>query len=326
MAPCGAGDPFDCGRRARKSRWKSRAGAESTRLVVLVPKITVLRAWDTQGLFARSRGSVACSALTLTNAALAKPTATVALANPAIVIAASVVSQSTAAVALAATAVALSPPPGHHHRHRHRPRRHGLRHPLPGRRRVAAFAFAFAFAATAQPAQSASAALAALATVEGRGASLIRSRLKASSRRFDRCAERLVVYLRFWLKAPHKRQFLSRDCRHAPRGGPRSAFFSLYQLFPVHILGARLRTGTRGLRPRLLKRARRQHGARSVLRCQSAPRAPPHHMLFKGADGVPYEVRGEVGSVFNILSSPRLSINSLFVQVPPRFPVCVPAE
>ena len=47
---------------------------------------------------------------------------------------------------------------------------------------------------------------------------------------------------------------------------------------------------------------------------------------FKGADGVPYEVRGEVGSVFNILSSPRLSINSLFVQVPPRFPVCVPAE
>ena len=49
-------------------------------------------------------------------------------------------------------------------------------------------------------------------------------------------------------------------------------------------------------------------------------------MLFKGADGVPYEVRGEVGSVFNILSSPRLSINSLFVQVPPRFPVYVPAE
>ena len=34
---------------------ESRAGAESTRLVVLVPKITVLRAWDTQGLFARSR-------------------------------------------------------------------------------------------------------------------------------------------------------------------------------------------------------------------------------------------------------------------------------
>jgi hypothetical protein len=42
---------------------------------------------------------------------------------------------------------------------------------------VATFAFAFAFAAAAQPAQSASAALAALATVEGRGASQIRSRL-----------------------------------------------------------------------------------------------------------------------------------------------------
>ena len=119
MAPCGAGDPFDCGRRARKSRWKSRAGAESTRLVVLVPKITVLRAWDTQGLFARLAAACsACSALALTNAALAKPTATVALANPGIVIAASVVSQFAAAVALAATAVALSPPPGHHHRHR----------------------------------------------------------------------------------------------------------------------------------------------------------------------------------------------------------------
>ena len=42
---------------------------------------------------------------------------------------------------------------------------------------VATFAFAFAFAAAAQPAQYASAALAALATVEGRGASQIRSRL-----------------------------------------------------------------------------------------------------------------------------------------------------
>jgi hypothetical protein len=56
---------------------------------------------------------------------------------------------------------------------------------------------------------------------------------------------------------------------------------------------------------------------------RAAARVPPHHMLFKGADGVPYEVRGEVGSVFNILSSPRLSINSLFVQVPARFPVCL---
>ena len=38
-------------------------------------------------------------------------------------------------------------------------------------------------------------------------------------------------------------------------------------------------------------------------------------MLFKGADGAPYEVRGEAGSVFNILSSPRVSMNSLFVAV-----------
>ena len=80
MAPCGAGDPFDCGRRARKSRWKSRAGAESTRLVVLVPKITVLQAWDTLRDCSLAAASVACSALALTNAALAKPTATVALA------------------------------------------------------------------------------------------------------------------------------------------------------------------------------------------------------------------------------------------------------
>ena len=81
MAPCGAGDPFDCGRRARKSRWKSRAGAESTRLVVLVPKITVLQAWDTLRDCSLAAASVACSALALTNAALAKPTATVALAD-----------------------------------------------------------------------------------------------------------------------------------------------------------------------------------------------------------------------------------------------------
>ena len=49
-------------------------------------------------------------------------------------------------------------------------------------------------------------------------------------------------------------------------------------------------------------------------------------MLFKGADGAPYEVRGEAGSVFNILSSPRLSVNSQFVAVPPQFPVCPPAN
>ena len=89
---------------------------------------------------------------------------------------------------------------------------------------VAAFAFAFAVAATAQPAQSASAALASLATVEGRGASLIRSRLIETVRSV--CGTSWFS-LRFWLKAPHKRQIFSRGCRPAPRGGPRSAFFTI---------------------------------------------------------------------------------------------------
>ena len=44
-------------------------------------------------------------------------------------------------------------------------------------------------------------------------------------------------------------------------------------------------------------------------------------MIFKGADGFPYEVRGDAGSVFNLVSSPRLSINALFMSVPPQFPV-----
>ena len=134
MAPCGAGDPFDCGRRARKSRWKA-APAQNRRGSSCWSRKSRCCGLGTLRDCSLAAASVACSALALTNAALAKPTATVALANPAIVIAASVVSQSAAAVALAATAVALSPPPGHHHRHRHRPRRHGLRHPLPGRRR-----------------------------------------------------------------------------------------------------------------------------------------------------------------------------------------------
>ena len=55
MAPCGAGDPFDCGRRARKSRWKAAPAQNRRGSSCWVPKITVLRAWDTQGLFARSR-------------------------------------------------------------------------------------------------------------------------------------------------------------------------------------------------------------------------------------------------------------------------------
>ena len=240
--------------------------------------------------------SVACSALALTNAALAKPTATVALANPAIVIAASVVSQSTAAVALAATAVALSPPPGHHHRHRHRPRRHGLRHPLPGRRRVAAFAFAFAFAATAQPAQSASAALAALATVEGRGASLIRDR--ASSRRFDRCAERQSSWfsLRFWLKAPHKRQIFSRGCRPAPRGGlrgPRSAFFTRPAVSGAHF-GSTTANGNAGPPPPAAKAsaAPARRAKRAALPECPQGAASPHALQGRGRRAVRGAWRG----------------------------------
>ena len=67
---------------------------------------------------------------------------------------------------------------------------------------------------------------------------------------------------------------------------------------------------------KLAKTAR--HRARTVFgREGSRTRAL---MLFKGADGAPYEVRGEAGFVFNILSSPRLSINSLFDAVPPQFP------
>ena len=134
MAPCGAGDPFDCGRRARKSRWKA-APAQNRRGSSCWFRKSRCCGLGTLRDCSLAAASVACSALALTNAALAKPTATVALANLATVIAATVVSQSAAAVALAATAVALSPPPGHHHRHRHRPRRHGLRPPLPGRRR-----------------------------------------------------------------------------------------------------------------------------------------------------------------------------------------------
>ena len=36
-----------------------------------------------------------------------------------------------------------------------------------------------------------------------------------------------------------------------------------------------------------------------------------------GADGIKYEVLGEVNSSFNLLSSPRLSLNAQFIAVPP---------
>ena len=231
MAPCGAGDPFDCGRRARKSRWKA-APAQNRRGSSCWFRKSRCCGLGTLRDCSLAAASVACSALALTNAALAKPTATVALANPAIVIAASVASQSAAAVALAATAVALSPPPGHHHRHRHRPRRHGLRHPLPGRRRRRLRlrlrlcrrcpARSVRLRRPRRPRHCRGT----------RRLSLIRYR--ASSRRFDRCAERHTFSLRFWLKAPHKRQFFSRGCRPAPRGGPRSAFFTIPGVSGAH--------------------------------------------------------------------------------------------
>ena len=50
---------------------ESHAGNESTRLVVLVSKITALRAWDTLRVCSLAPPSPACSALALANAALA---------------------------------------------------------------------------------------------------------------------------------------------------------------------------------------------------------------------------------------------------------------
>ena len=50
---------------------ESHASNESTRLVVLVSKITALRAWDTLRVCSLAPPSPACSALALANAALA---------------------------------------------------------------------------------------------------------------------------------------------------------------------------------------------------------------------------------------------------------------
>ena len=135
MAPCGAGDPFDCGRRARKSRWKATPAQNRCGSSCWSRKSRCCGLGTRSG-FVRSPPpplpAPPSPSPTLPSPSPPPPSPS---PNPAIVIAASVASQSAAAVALAATAVALSPPPGHHHRHRHRPRRHGLRHPLPGRRR-----------------------------------------------------------------------------------------------------------------------------------------------------------------------------------------------
>ena len=199
----------------------------------LVPKITVLRAWDTQGLFARSRPP---------SHAPPSPSPTLPSPSP------PPLSPSPTLPSLSPPASfpsppppsPLLPPPSPSHRHLATTIAIGIAlaatayATLSLAVAVAAFAFAFAFAAAAQPAQSASAVLASLATVEGRGASLIRDR--ASSRRFDRCAERQSSWfsLRFWLKAPHKRQIFSRGCRPAPRGGPRSVFFTIPAVFGAH--------------------------------------------------------------------------------------------
>ena len=57
----------------------------------------------------------------------------------------------------------------------------------------------------------------------------------------------------------------------------------------------------------------------------AAPAPPPRlasvgdDPLFVGGDGLQYEVRGTPGAVFNVLSTPVLSINGQFLAVPPRF-------
>ena len=43
-------------------------------------------------------------------------------------------------------------------------------------------------------------------------------------------------------------------------------------------------------------------------------------MIFRGADDMPYEVRGVGGKFYNVISSPRLSVNAQFLKVPPAFP------
>ena len=223
MAPYGAGDPFDCGRRARKSRWKATP------------------ATNRRGSSCWSRKSRRCGLGTRSGSVRsplrrlpAPPSPSPTLPSP-----------SPPPPSPSPTLPSLSPPPSYPSPPPPSP---SLPPPSPSHRHlattiaigialaatayatlslavaVAAFAFAFAFAATAQPAQSASAALAALATVEGRGASLIRSRLIETVRSV--CGTPWFS-LRFWRKAPQKRQIFSRGCRPAPRGGPRSAFFTI---------------------------------------------------------------------------------------------------
>ena len=56
-----------------------------------------------------------------------------------------------------------------------------------------------------------------------------------------------------------------------------------------------------------------------VLAPPSSPSSAGDDPTFVGADGLPYEVRGEPWKYFNLLSTPRLSLNAQFLPVPERF-------
>jgi len=51
----------------------------------------------------------------------------------------------------------------------------------------------------------------------------------------------------------------------------------------------------------------------------SSPSSAGDDPTFVGADGLPYEVRGEPWKYFNLLSTPQLSLNAQFLPVPERF-------
>ena len=114
---------------------------------------------------------------------------------------------------------------------RHRPRRHGLRHPLPGRRR-----------------RRLRLRLRLCRHCPARSVRLRRPRRPRHCRGTRRLSHSIAPHrdgvrsvcgtswfsLRFCLKAPHKRQIFSRGCRPAPRGGPRSAFFTIPAVSGAH--------------------------------------------------------------------------------------------
>ena len=226
LAPHGAGDPFDCGRRARKSRWKATP------------------ATNRRGSSCWSRKSRRCGLGTRSG---------------------SVRSPLRRLPAPPSPSPTLPSPSPHRHRrprqpchryrrhrripvrrrrrprcHRHRPRRHGLRHPLPP-----------PWPPPSPPSPSPSplpplpsplspplppSPPSPLSRDAAPLLSLIRSRLIETvrsvcgtswfSRRFCESAAKTTIFSR-GAAAPH------------PTVGQLSAF-SLYQLFPLHILGARL--------------------------------------------------------------------------------------